>query len=58
MKPDKSLRESQMKPKSPTLYSSDNMNISKSFHSREGEIKELKDPKKYKAIPKAKKAKK
>jgi hypothetical protein len=48
-----------MKPKSPTLYSSDNMNISKSFHSKESDIKEVKDAKKMKVIPpKTKKAKK
>jgi hypothetical protein len=47
-----------MKPKSPTLYSSDNMNISKSFHSKEGDIKEVKESKKIKVIPKTKKAKK
>jgi hypothetical protein len=47
-----------MKPKSPTLYSSDNMNISKSFHSKEADIKEVKDAKKIKAIPKTKKTKK
>lgn len=47
-----------MKPKSPTLYSSDNMNISKSFHSKEGDIKEVKESKKIKVIPKTKKTKK
>lgn len=47
-----------MKPKSPTLYSSDNMNISKSFHSKEGDFKEVKESKKIKVIPKTKKTKK
>ena len=47
-----------MKPRSPTLYSSDNMNISKSFHSKEGDLKEIKDVKKIKVVPKTKKTKK
>jgi hypothetical protein len=34
------------------------MNISKSFHSKEGDIKEVKESKKIKVIPKTKKTKK